>query len=482
MKSSYSLSNLITIAFLTIVGTGVVQAQLPPICNPSYSGKLICVLPQVYGPTGLTLPNTSHEAHFVNSLISSFVPVTAAVGTELSLQSVAYPASAVLFTFSPTSGAVTRSTESFGPITAERAETVGRHRFYVAGTYQYFNFSTLDGLNLHKLPVEFLHASFPVPGLNANDYIPGTSMPIYEEEYVSTLDNIDLKINQVTLYATYGVTSRIDVSVAVPIVNVHFGATSSAMINRETALPEPIPTTDPLYGSTDNTGFFHYFSSADPAGSVSQVFSSKKSATGIGDMVLRVKGTAVTLEHLRAALGLDLRIPTGDAANFHGSGAIGIKPFLAASYAGRISPHANLGFEYNGSSVLASNSVIKGNVPGTGTTFVGTGKLPNQFFYAFGVDASLNHRVTFAIDFLGQHLSSTFRIRQTNFVDITGMSHPDIQDIVGYKGSENLENLSVGAKVNLVGNLLLTANGTFKLNDAGLRATVVPLIGLSYSF
>jgi hypothetical protein len=41
---------------------------------------------------------------------------------------------------------------------------------------------------------------------------------------------------------------------------------------------------------------------------------------------------------------------------------------------------------------------------------------------------------------------------------------------------------SVGGKVRLFRNLVATGNVLFKLNDSGLRAKVVPLGGISYSF
>jgi hypothetical protein len=42
--------------------------------------------------------------------------------------------------------------------------------------------------------------------------------------------------------------------------------------------------------------------------------------------------------------------------------------------------------------------------------------------------------------------------------------------------------ISTGVKYKPWGNLLLTANVAFKANDSGLRAKVIPLGGISYSF
>jgi hypothetical protein len=40
----------------------------------------------------------------------------------------------------------------------------------------------------------------------------------------------------------------------------------------------------------------------------------------------------------------------------------------------------------------------------------------------------------------------------------------------------------VGFKVSPISTLLVSANFIFKMNDAGLRARVVPLVGISYAF
>jgi hypothetical protein len=45
-----------------------------------------------------------------------------------------------------------------------------------------------------------------------------------------------------------------------------------------------------------------------------------------------------------------------------------------------------------------------------------------------------------------------------------------------------MDNLALGLKINPWNKLLLLGNATIKLNDGGLRATVVPLVGISYSF
>jgi hypothetical protein len=46
----------------------------------------------------------------------------------------------------------------------------------------------------------------------------------------------------------------------------------------------------------------------------------------------------------------------------------------------------------------------------------------------------------------------------------------------------NIVDASLGAKFRLFKHLVATGNVLFKLNDSSLRAKVVPLAGISYSF
>lgn len=48
--------------------------------------------------------------------------------------------------------------------------------------------------------------------------------------------------------------------------------------------------------------------------------------------------------------------------------------------------------------------------------------------------------------------------------------------------SINLTNASLGAKVNPFGRVVLIGNLAWRVNNAGLRARLVPLVGASYTF
>ena len=60
-------------------------------------------------------------------------------------------------------------------------------------------------------------------------------------------------------------------------------------------------------------------------------FNNTQRASGLGDLTVRIKGTVKNSERSVIAVGIDVRVPTGNADNFLGTGAIGIKPFVVVA-------------------------------------------------------------------------------------------------------------------------------------------------------
>lgn len=443
--------------------------------NAMKSGSLICLLPQVYGAGGLvgvdnrgpllSTAQFSHAAHFQQSSISSFSPINSEIGIQLSQQPLAAPSSGFLFAFQ--GGVMTQmQTESFGPLLTDRAETIGRHKLYVGFSYQYFDFDNADGVNLRNFGAVFTHEPEPQLCNPPNPRIPCLDgEPIFTRDIIATQNRIDLKANQYTIVGTFGLTDKLDLSLALPILNVRMDTYSTATISNFEAQPP--------YNGQPNHRFV--VPAADPTSQpyVSQfygVFYNHNSATGIGDLVFRAKYKAWQGEKSAVAVGVDLRFPSGDAYNFLGSGAWGVRPFVTYSRSGRISPHGTLGFQINSDSILASNI----------TQAVTTkGELPNIFTYSAGADFLVMHRLSLTGDFIGLSLFSTPRISQTTYTDFAGNSHSDLSSS---RGTVTQADISVGGKYNPVGKLLISANVLFILNYQGLHSKPVPLIGISYLF
>ncbi len=419
-------------------------AQTGGVCADN--SKLGCLIPNVFGKTGLTLPNNFHRAHFDNDFQQNFTPLNSAIASQLTLLPLASPASGFTYSFDRTAGVYTRSAQSFGPVLTERAETIGKGKVFFGVTYQRFGFDKIDGFDVNNFPAVFLHSDEP-PG----DFA-------FKKDFITTENSVELKVDQFTLFGTIGATNWLDVSIAVPILKVNMSVHSTASIHR-------IAPPDPVFGQA------HFFDASDPEHSTRALFSDRNDASGIGDILLRVKGTAFHGENVSVALAADVRLPTGDELNFLGSGAVGVKPFAAVSLrTGPLSPHLNVGYQWNGKSILAGNIAAQTKAP-----------LPDQFFFAAGADAQLARGLTFSADLLTQRVFDGARVMPGDFV----ASAPDGQtyhQIVLEKASYSVADAAAGLKYNVAGRLLLTANVLFALNSGGLRDKVIPLVGLSYTF
>jgi hypothetical protein len=433
--------NLLLLALIAGVGATALPAQI--YFQQKSGEKLARMIPRLFGPDGLTLPNDFHAAHFESDfIIESFTPVNTAIGAQIATLPFASPGAGFVYDFNSAAGLYERATDSFGPVLTERAETIGRRKLYIGFSNQYFSFDKIDGIKLNAFPGILQHEQ-------------QTGAP-YEKDSITTLASIDIKTSQFTAVATYGLTRSVDVSAAIPIVNAHFGLVSTATIQR-------VAPPDPRFGQA------HYFDPNSPDTSTRAVYAMNNSAVGIGDVTLRAKWTAFRGERMSVALLGDLRLPTGDAMNFLGSGAFGLHPLVAVSYSSRrVAPHVNLGYQWNGRSVLAGD-------PNTDRK----AHLPGAFTYAAGLDIAATRRLTFATDLLGQHMFNATRVVPRMWTDALGRTFPQTQL---EKDSLDLLSGAVGAKINLNRTVLLTANVIFRLNDAGLTAPVVPLVGVSWTF
>jgi Putative MetA-pathway of phenol degradation len=402
--------------------------------------KLAFVIPELYGPEGLTLDNPTHRAHFDSSFRENFSPFNGAMASQLTSLPLPSTAAGFTYTYDPTLGIYSRSAQSFGPILAERAETIGKNRFYFGFSYQHFSFDTMDGLDLNRFPVVFTHSPTVDP---ASPFL---------KDIITAQNVIDVQLGQLTSFFTFGVTDRLDVSVAAPFMSAQLDVVSDTTIRR--------------IGTADDPMFPHTFTSGQDV--TEHTFSNGASASGLGDVVLRVKGTALKSQRAALALGVDLRLPTGDALDFLGTGAVGVKPFAVISYNYKwVSPHINVGYQFNGKSVLAGN--------------VQTGEkrsLPEQFLYVAGIDVGVTSKFSLALDYLGQRLLNAQRVFNAPFTAVNGQVFPAVRF---EQRSVDITNGAVGFKVNPVGTLLVTFNLLVKLNNGGLRDRVTPLVGLSFT-
>jgi hypothetical protein len=422
------------------------------------------------------VPATCHVAHF-DSVGGQFDAINQ-FSTQLVNQLSAFPlpssSGGFTYTYDRQRGTFTRGSDSFGPIYAERADTIGHGRVNLGISYSHFNYDRINDLGLANddIRVLFLHAPSDVPSTDPADKT--HLAPWFRGDVITGSLRFKVDTNIAAFVATFGVTDRFDVGLAVPVVDVSVRQESTLTIERL---------------ATGEASGIHQFAGTDPnctlTGTSIENCRRSGSKTGIGDVVLRGKFRLTSGTGGGLALASDVRLPTGDEKNLLGTGVTQVKAFLVGSaHLGTFSPHLNAGYTW----AINRTRGQPADSPG----------IPDEINYTGGFDWAFGPRVTFAADVIGR----TFR--KTLIVDVATTSflvNPDPtcnsvactpdpsrlvtfrrQQLVTRSGDLNTLLGSAGFKINPVGNILITVNGLFSIGKKGLQDRFTPVIGFDYAF
>jgi len=335
------------------------------------------------------------------------------------------------YRYNPEIEAFERSTDTLGPLFLERPDTLGRGKFNVNVSFQYVQFDDFDGESIKDLQngdpivLNVLDAGGNVIGRRANRLV-----------YTLGIQNY------VTAFSfTYGILDDLDVNILLPIIatTLRVGVQSQQL---QSAPPGGAfsPDVGPLrVGHTGN------------------------SATGVGDILLRLKYQLPRLEWLRTAAALTLRLPSGNEDDFQGTGSFEASPFLFASTIlwDRVEPHANVGIDLRADDVARS-----------------------QARYGIGVDVDVHPRVGLALGFLGRsEFEGSADSDETSFLHLANGTVRQ-EPLLGLDfGRKDYLDFSFGGRVVVWRNVMLFANIIRALNDDGLRNdTVIPAFGVEGTF
>lgn len=225
------------------------------------------------------------------------------IATQLSTLPIASASAGVLFQEDTSTGVLVPSRDGLGPIFSERAETIGKGRWYAAITRQQFQFANLesaDATNFRALNPDGTPLSITGSGLQ---------QPLFTSPITSGI-RLDLRLDQNVGMVTYGLTRRLDVS--------------ATLTSIQTSME--LQAFDGVIHSNADVGFGGGFGSPGTYGAA------RATRDGLGDTTLRVKGMLLKRTSATLSAGVDVRLPTGKALDFHGVGTIGAKPFVAISF------------------------------------------------------------------------------------------------------------------------------------------------------
>ncbi len=303
-------------------------------------------------------------------------------------------------------GTFIRSSDSFGPFYTERSLTAGRSRASFGVGYQGTLYDTIDGRDLRDGTL-----------VSTAAILRGDAAP-FDIETVS----LRIRTDTMTVTGNYGVSDRIDVGVAIPFLRLD------------------------LQGERVDTYRGQAFVQA--TGSVS--------ASGLGDIVARVKYNVLREGASGLAIGAETRLPTGDEENLLGTGETSFTPRVIGSFEGST-------FGFHGEFSYTIHGVSEGLGYGTALTVAATPR--------FTLIGELFGR---RIEGLGQLSSTT-------------VAHPRLigVDTIRLTGTEETADRIVavaGFKWNVTGAWLITANVLRPITEEGLNASWVPAVTFDYSF
>lgn len=434
--------NLSAAVVLTLAAISPLGAQ---------SGPLSELIPELFDRT-IVLATTAHQAHFVDSsrgLVEAGVLINDSIVSQLGTLPITSSAGGFTYTFDPDLGVMTRSSESFGPIFTERAATIGRGKWNVGVNFARYQYDSLDGLDLDEgeITQSFTH-------LDTNH--DGTTVEtVYEGDLIYANARLDLSQDVTVFSATWGASDRFDLAFAIPLVKVSLKAALDTHIRRLATEGLEEPPQHQFEGGHDE-----------------EDYRDSGTASGVGDIQLRGKFALSKKEGRGLALGLDLRLPTGDEEELLGTGATAARlQLLGSASFGRLATHVNIG--YTAADLTDSSSA----------------DLSDEIGFALAADLAVHERVTLVGEVLWRTLldATTLEVGETqhlyrrfNSDQITTTTRPIL---AAGKDDINIVNAVIGAKWNLVGQVLLSTHLMVALGDDGLRDTdLIPTVGIDYSF
>jgi hypothetical protein len=417
---------------------------------PASAQTLSELLPNLLRSTVVLAPPNApgfptHEAHFLPTDSDNIYLVPNQFNGALLASLTTFPlgssSGGFVFEGDPALGDFKPASRSYGPTFAERALTIGRGNFNFGFTFQAASYDSFEGQDLENGDIKFYlqHIDSTNPGQFPN--------PAFEGDLVEASVSLKITTNTTAFLFNYGLSDRWDVGAAVPISHVSLDAGVNARVDR---------------AATGPTSPIHLFPGADPDRS-SQTTSGD--ATGIGDIVLRTKYRLTKTQGGGLAAGLDLRLPTGNEEELLGLGTTQAKFVLIGSTEiGNFGPHMNISYAVAGESGLHEVNI------------------PNEFGYTFGVDAVAG-RATLAFDIVGRTLIDAGRFGDTTRTfPLLGGGTVSRTEFGRRDGNLNQVLGVAGVKFPVMDKLLITANAMFSINDAGLKAKFIPVVGFEYVF
>jgi len=416
-----------------------------------------------------------HGGHFKpaaeiakGSLVSSLDQLIASSISSFPLNSTT---AGVTFDFS--TGQPVSIRESLGPIFAETAKTLGKGKMNFGMNFTSLNFKKLRGLDTREIRFNFYHENVPMSE-SYRDYINYSGERFGDSPNESDVMNVKLDLNLAAsifvFYLTAGITEKLDVSVALPLVGLTLSGTPRATFSSFTLAS----------GGNANHNFGQEEDGTPILSLDYEEFGNETNGgLRVGDLALRLK-YRILQEGLNVGALLDVRVPIGGEDISLSTGKSNVR--LLALFSKKIddfTPHLNVGYDYRGDELDS-----------------------NEFEFVIGFDQKITSGLTFAFDVLGEIdleddlVSRDGGSRLATQDDITSifdhklitnddgsnqllLSERLLEDSNIPNINDHILNAAFGLRFAPTDRLQILANILVPLNDGGLRPDFATTFGLS---
>ena len=332
--------------------------------------------------------------------------IARALQVNLASMPIATSSSGFVYRLDPELGTVTRVSDSFGTFFVERAMTSGRGRTSFGASASTAGYDRLDGFDLRDGTL-----------LTTANRFPDEPAP-FDTEALS----LKIRTSTLTFFGAYGVTDALEISGAVPLVQMN------------------------VDGTRLNTYRGESFVQA----------SGTASASGIADIAVRAKYRLIATRTGGIAAAAELRLPTGNEELLLGAGSAALRLMgIASAENGPVGAHANF-------------SIVRG---GVSNEIAGSGAL------TFAASPT----VTIAGEVLFRRLSDVRQMVVVSADHPTSVGVTTSRLAPGL-AVPTLSNAVTGVKWNVGGTFVLTGEVLWRLGKAGLSAPFTPTVSLDYLF
>jgi hypothetical protein len=338
------------------------------------------------------------------------------VGLEVSTAPIGSSAGGFTFTFDPATRSFMRAAPSFGPMFGDRAITAGEGRAGIGVNFIHATYDALDGIAIDdgSLRTVVFHG--------------GSAPPVGAATLTITSDTV-------VMFANLSLNRWFDASLAAPWVTLRLDGT-------------------------------HTIAGQQAIGSAT--------AHGLGDVALRGKLRLYQQGQGGVALGVDLRLPTGDPEAMLGAGVTRtLVSGIWSGTVGPVAPHASFGYEFWSDPFRAFDPLQQAPID--------AGK--NGTLLQAGVEWAASNRLTVNGEFMQRTIHNGARLAYKD-VRLPGNPFGLTTASVASIDPRGLDRASVagGVKWNIAGTALFTATVLVPMTDAGLVDHLTPVLGLDWGF